>query len=247
MTSTIPPTIVPLTTVPPTTVPHPKKLKTEDLGKEFEKGLCSLYETEYTEIFKYSLEEADNIKTKFERLKYVFPHKLKHTAGNGNKYDFTSCDDENIHLSAKTAKKHGKFCPQVIGQPTKKKFCQFFCVELDNADAMKEYIIQNLKQLLDVYVLHTFDCPIAYYNRYKNKSLFIRLKTKIDWNNYDITFTHQIKNKTWLEGTTIKINNVSIGEFQIHNHRDCVKFRWYFENLLQLFKDHFEIIDLSSP
>ena len=30
MTSTIPPTIVPLITVPPTTVPHPKKLKTED-------------------------------------------------------------------------------------------------------------------------------------------------------------------------------------------------------------------------
>jgi len=42
------------------------------------------------------------------------------------------------------------------------------------------------------------------------------------------------------------VNGVTIGEFQVHNRRDCIKFRWSFEKLLSLFKVHFEIVDLVS-
>ena len=38
----------------------------------------------------------------------------------------------------------------------------------------------------------------------------------------------------WNESTTVKYNSVSIGEFQIHNNRDCVKFRFHFKNLLHI-------------
>ena len=43
------------------------------------------------------------------------------------------------------------------------------------------------------------------------------------------TFTKDLKN--WNESTTIKYNNISIGEFQIHNNRNNIKFRYILENL----------------
>jgi len=223
-----------------------KKVLTEDLGKIFEKAICELYEIDYDGKYKYSMEEANKIKDKLSKLKKAFPFELKHIAKNGNKYDYVCADNDNIHLSAKTSKKDGKVCPQVIGQPSKKKFCEFFEIDLDyNLEEIKDYIQTNVKTLLKIYALNTFDCPIVYYNKYKNMLLLVKIKEYINWENYEIFFSHIKKNKKWNESSTIIINNISIGEFQIHNHRDCIKFRWSFEKLLNLFKDNFEIIDLS--
>jgi hypothetical protein len=226
-----------------------KKVLTEDLGKIFEMAICLLYKTEYDGNYKYSLEEANSIKERICQLKYVFPYNIKHIAKNGNQYDFVSIDEKNIgekiNLSAKTTKKNGKVCPQVIGQPTKKKFCNFFGIDIIlNVEQIKEYIMDNIKILLKIYALNTFDCSIVYYNKYKNLLLFIKLKENINWTNYDIKFSHINKNKKWNESSCISINNVTIGEFQVHNNRDCIKFRWAFENILTLFKDNFEIICL---
>jgi hypothetical protein len=222
-----------------------KQIITEDLGKIFEMAICLLYEIEYDGKYKYSLEEANIIKERIYQLTNVFPYKIKHIAKNGNKYDFVSVENEHINLSAKTTKKDGKVCPQVIGQPSKKKFCEFFGIELQyNLEQIKEYIQNNVNALLNIYALNTFDCPIVYYNKHTNLLLFVKLKENINWTNYDITFSHVIKNKKWNESSCIIINNKTIGEFQIHNHRDCIKFRWSFEKILNLFKDNFEIIYL---
>lgn len=223
----------------------PKQIITEDLGKIFEMAICLLYEIEYDGKYKYSLEEANTIKERIYKLKNIFPYKIKHIAKNGNKYDFVSLDNEHINLSAKTTKKDAKVCPQVIGQPSKKKFCEFFGIDLQyNLEQIKQYIQDNVNALLDIYALNTFDCPVVYYNKHKNLLLFVKLKENIKWTNYDITFSHVIKNKNWNESSCIIINNNTIGEFQIHNHRDCIKFRWSFEKILNLFKDNFEIIYL---
>ena len=225
---------------------QPKKVLTEDLGKIFEMGICLANETEYDGKYKYSLEEANIYKEKIHKLKNVFPYKLKHIAKNGNPHDFVSVEDENIFLSAKTTKKDGKVCPQVIGQPSKKKFCDYFGIDnLYNLEQIKEYIQGNVKRLMEIYTANTFDCPIVYYNKHKDLLLFVKLKENINWTNYNITFSHVLKNKKWNESSCIMIDNNTIGEFQIHNHRDCIKFRWSFEKLLNLFKDNFEIIDLS--
>lgn len=222
-----------------------KKVLTEDLGKIFEMAICILYEIEYDGKYKYGLEEANIIKDKLHKLKVVFPFKIKHIAKNGNKYDFVSIDDNKINLSAKTTKKDAKVCPQVIGQPSKKKFCEFFGIDSNyNLEQIKNYIETNVKSLLEIYTLNTFDCPIVYYNKHKNILLFIKLKESINWTNFEISFSHIIKNKKWNESSCIIIDGITIGEFQIHNHRDCIKFRWLFEKLLNLFNYNFEIVDL---
>lgn len=222
-----------------------KKVLTEDLGKIFEMAICILYEIEYDGKYKYGLEEANIIKDKLHKLKVVFPFKIKHIAKNGNKYDFVSIDDNKINLSAKTTKKDAKVCPQVIGQPSKKKFCEFFGIDSNYIlEQIKNYIETNIKSLLEIYTLNTFNCPIVYYNKHKNILLFIKLKESINWTNFEISFSHIIKNKKWNESSCIIINGITIGEFQIHNHRDCIKFRWLFEKLLNLFNNNFEIVNL---
>jgi hypothetical protein len=223
-----------------------KKVLTEDLGKIFEMAICLEYKTEYDGKYKYSMDEAIKMSKRIKKLKDIFPYKLKHTAKNGGQYDFTNLEG-NIHLSAKTNKnKNGKVAPQVIGQPTKKKFCEFFSLDFANtSEQLKKYIEENVKIMLKIYFDFTFNnCNVIYYVKKTDKLLLIKKKTDIDWNIYTIEFRHLKKNKIWNEGSTISINNISIGEFQFHNHRDCIKFRWIFEKILTHFSDCFEITTL---
>uniref|UniRef100_A0A6C0ERN3 Uncharacterized protein n=1 Tax=viral metagenome TaxID=1070528 RepID=A0A6C0ERN3_9ZZZZ len=220
-----------------------KKVITEDLGKIFEMGICLLYNIPYDGKYKYSMEQAEKIKTKIYDLKDIFPYTITHTAKSGSQYDFTCKDLTDMYLSAKTTKKDGKVCPQVIGQPSKKKFCQYFNLDISiNIDQIKEYIITNISNMLEIYFNYTFDCPIIYYNEAKELLLFIKKTANIDWLSLNIEFSHIKKCKSWGESSTINIEGVSIGEFQIHNHRDCIKFRWCFEKLLDTFSQHFTII-----
>jgi hypothetical protein len=220
-------------------------LKTEDLGKMFEMAICLLYEIPFDGKYKYSIEESNVIKTRIQPLLTVFPYKLKHTAKNGSQYDFRGQDDETIKLSAKTTKKDGKVCPQVIGQPSKKKFCEFFNIKIGvSLLEIKDYIYSNITNMLNIYFDLTFDCPIIYFNKKSNVLQLIKLTEKIDWSKYSIEFSHIKKNKVWNESSSISIHNITIGEYQIHKHRNCIKFRWSFEKLLTLFKDNFNIIEL---
>ena len=228
-----------------------KKLQTEDLGKKFEMGICLLYDIPYDGKYKYSMEEAEKLRDRLSLLTGEFPHKLKHTAKNGSQYDFTGAEDESIKLSAKTTKKDGKVCPQVIGQPSKKKFCEFFSVDINfTLQQIKGHIEQNVKSMMNIYFDLTFDCPVLYYNQKSDKLQLIKVTKltkptkKIDWSDQVIEFSHNKKNKEWGESSTISISNITIGEFQVHNHRDCIKFRWAFENLLEKFPESFEIVNL---
>lgn len=222
-----------------------KQLLTEDLGKIFEMAICMLYDTPFDGKYKYSMTEATALMNSIRGLKDVFEFPIRHTAKNGNQYDFEGAECSDIKLSAKTTKKDGKVCPQVIGQPSKKKFCNYFGLpESISIDEIKTHIELNTPAILDVYFHYTFDCPIVYYNKKTSKLLFIINKHKIDWTTADIQFSHKIKNKTWNESSTISVGGITIGEFQVHNHRDCIKFRWCFEKLLQMFASNFEIIDI---
>ena len=222
-----------------------KKVQTEDLGKIFEMGLCLLYNIDYDGKYKYSMEEAHQIKDRIAKLLEVYPHQLVHTAKNGARYDFTGLEDQTVRLSAKTTKKDGKIAPQVVGQPSKKKFCEHFGVlETNTLEEIKAHIIQNVSNMLSIYEECTFDCPTVYYNKKSDKLLFIKKVAPIQWSSLVVEFSHTKKNKVWGESSCISIDGVTIGEFQVHNHRNCIKFRWAFEKLLAKWPECFEITNL---
>ena len=219
----------------------------EKFGIVFEMAICLLYNIKYNGNFKYSIDEANYIKNKIEKLKNIHPFNMEHVARTCDIYDFTS-DNIYHNLSAKTNTHNSqRICPQIIGQTTIKKWCEYFEIDpILPVNEIKMYIADNIHKILFKYFQNTFHCPIIYY--YKNsknvKILYIKLKNNIDWNKYDIIFTHIIKNKNWNESTSIKINDTTIGEFQVHNHRNCIKFRWSFMKLLKSFPEHFEIVPI---
>ena len=191
------------------------------------------------------MDDAEKVKDKIKEMKNIFPQNITHTAEKGARYDFTCSNSEGLYLSAKSTKKGDKVCPQVIGQPSKKKFCQHF--GLDNSitiNEIKTYIQENIRNMLQKYFEYTYDCPIIYYNQHKNLILFVKKINDIHWNDFEIEFSHIKKDKEWNESTTISIQDVSIGEFQVHNHRDNIKFRWCFENLIYKFPQYFEVVKI---
>ena len=220
---------------------------TEDLGLITEQALCITFNIPYEgSPFKYDMKEATEISeriTTSSQFKNI-PKIIKHTAQKGNQYDFLL--EDNTHLSCKSTKYQGKVCPQVIGQPTKKRFCEYFKINEETNSNIKSYITQNqnINFMLNEYMAHTFDVPMLYYNKKRNTMLYIKLINPILWNDYLIEFSHITKNKVWNESSTIKINTKTIGEFQVHNKRNCIKFRWCFEQMLILFKSNFEVITI---
>ena len=223
---------------------------TEDLGKMFEKGICGAYGIPYIGKYKYSEEQADAFAKRLQLLPSLFPD-CTHTAEKGAQYDFTANDNNQLHLSAKTNKKGYKICPQKIGQPTKQKFCEYFDIDPKSTnDDIKQYIMVNLKSMLPHYFNYTFDSPIVYYNQHTDKIVYINTLSSIEWEPVACRFSHMQNNTQWNESTTVSMvrddKSYSVAEFQIHNNRNGVKFRWNLDTLLKYFPQHFDVTQLSE-
>ncbi len=171
--------------------------------------------------------------------------------------DCTDCRDciheSKKYVSLKTNFKGSKVCPQVIGQTTFKKYRTHFHLDENiSMDEMKRYMIENIDKILKEYINYTFHCDIIYYVKKKCTSQLFIIKhneekvKNIHFERSSISFSHIEKSKEWNESTTIYYlyegKKYSIGEFQIHQHRNIIKFRWNFHHLLSLFR--FEKIEI---
>ena len=160
----------------------------------------------------------------------------KYIGSKQNLADFLLTDGST--LSVKSNKSQSKICPSKIGQLTQKRFCEEFHLP-NNVDHLqiKSYIFKNVFQLTFKYYQNLFSCDYILWV-YKQKDefcyLFIDRKNAFlyPFNKKDeFLFTRGIQN--WKESTTIQYKKVSIGEFQIHTKRNCIKFRFHFKNVLK--------------
>jgi hypothetical protein len=233
------------------------KIKTEDTGKEFEMAICTVCEIPYNGPYKYTMELAELLKDRLVKIKSLFPN-ITHTAEKGARYDFTASDPTDlskfIHLSAKTSKKGiGKVAPQVIGQAQPQNFCDIIGQTFTDIPILKQYIQENIIQILSILSDYTFDCPNIYFRKDKNTLKYIILETPIDWNKYEYIWTCDYNN--WKNSTTLKIREkidnqldkkyIPILEFQIHTKsRTNMAIRWFYDNILDIFSDSFRIQNL---
>jgi hypothetical protein len=228
-----------------------KRVITEDLGKIAEKAFCDLLSTPYNMAFKYPQERVDALKPRFASLAGEFAG-YKHTGHQDDLNDFTSADGLQ-HLSVKTTKKGSKICPQVIGQPSRSTFCPTFGLPLDATnDAIKLHIQTNVVSMMPRYIATTFHCPVLFYCEKTNLCQMITMTTPIDWSSCFLKFSHIEGKKEWNESTTLKASRINdgvfqtIGEFQVHNHRNCIKFRFDLTNLLKVFHESFQVREVPS-
>ena len=240
------------------------KVITEDLGKIFEKAICDVFGIPFQGPYKYTnpeqTEKCRQITNKLRSLmEIVPPGQVKHTAQNGARYDFSFTaqnitESEVKHLSAKTSKqKNGKIAPQVIGQPSIAKFCEIVGVGELPAQELKQYIQapENITNILQLLFDYTFSSPVVYYNEALNDIKHITSCLNIEWSS--LTFDWTRSATEWTNSSTLRVNKTptdkptSLVEFQFHTKRKNMAIRWCFENLLELFADKFNIVQIYQP
>lgn len=229
-----------------------KKNHNECLGRTVEYFISKIYFDEAIDtIFKPELVNLKLIEKDielFEKLKTHYPY-LIYTGNIDNKYDFKYIDindgEKTKYVSVKTNFNGKKVCPQVIGQTTFKKYKSYFKIDENYTKAeLKIYIMEHIDEILKEYLKYTFHCDILYYfKERKNSGLYIIKYDENRLNNVKfekgfVSFSHIKNNKDWNESSTVyyTLNNqtLSIGEFQVHNNRDNIKFRWNFDIIIQL-------------
>lgn len=155
--------------------------------------------------------------------------------------------EQNATLSVKTNKsKSFKVCPPEVGQPSPKTFDLHFSNKGwydGNMNEDKFRTLVNDKEklilLLKEYVKFLNECDFILWTLYLNENnLSSKLVVKRDLDNISfnpelIQYSNDFKTKS---SVTIKygLNNLSLGEFQVHSARNSLKFRFNFNNLLSL-------------
>jgi hypothetical protein len=216
-----------------------KGLETEVLGKMFEKAICRATNIPYKGTYKYESPPPELVK-RLSFLNQLIDKEYTHTAERGSRYDFSSVDNSR-HISAKTSRSSiGSVAPQVLGQASLKKFAETFGAE---ESQIRKFIQHNIEKILPKLIEYTFDCPNLYYNKATDKIMYITLLHPIQWaeETFEWTRTHD----EWTNSTTLKVRGVPILEIQIHTKsRSNLAIRWKYENLLNIFKTHFHVIEL---
>lgn len=220
-------------------------LTNEHLGKAAEKGLCLAIGTPYGMQYNYPGGLAESLALRFAPLVSRFQG-YTHTGANSQLYDFTSADGSQ-YLSLKTAltEKACKVCPQIIGQPSRGVFARYFGLPSDASnDDIKKYIEENVASMMPKYIEKTFPCPMLVYSKDTNTCQVITMNQVPDWSQCAFTFSR--KGAEWNESSTLKVAGKTIGEFQIHNHRNCIKFRWNQKGLFETFPTCFTLENIAA-
>ena len=220
-------------------------LKTEDTGKILERAVCFALGIPYNGVYKYSVDEAQQLAERLQALKEHFPSTYTHTAKGGAPYDFTSTEIPTSYLSCKSNKSGQKVAPHSVGQAQPEEFCKrleipYTDIPTLKADLQKTDITLKLLPQLE---RHTFDAEIIYYHKKDNTLQLIKQTSPITWEGRDYSWTRAAAD--WNNSSTLKADKISLLEVQFHQkNRTNMAVRWNFKNVLKTFPKCFRIVPL---
>ncbi len=230
------------------------KYGTEQIGISTEVALADLTGIEVDHVYRRRGREnlVRHIQPALAPILSEFPSPVAHVAEGRNPIDFELRGGKT--LSVKTnMQKLGKVAPQNIGQATSATFW----ARLPNlvpkgvkigslpyqqsAKVFKQVALNKTTELLEEYWKNLFDCDYLLYvfdvvdrddnlTNQPQAKVFKKFQSP-KWQKSKITFTKNLMN--WNESCTVKYEGSSIGEFQIHNNRNCFKFRFNLSGLIQ--------------
>jgi len=203
--------------------------------------VCNIAENRCNLMLK-DIEKLRKVVSSIVNELVIAKHKIIEHAGHKNEYmDFFL--EGNKTLSVKSNKgdiKLAKVVPQNIGQITRKKWIEYFNNGIPLTDLeIKQKIYNDPSKYLSIYFKNLFTCDYLAWI-YKSENVYTgRLLHKLEnpeFNNKLIKFTKTPEE--WNESSTVKILNndiwKTIGEFQFHNNRNNIKFRFNLNNLLDI-------------
>jgi len=225
------------------------------LGPIGEYATAFALQTPYRGSYTSHMGPVEYLSTRFSQNPALYPEfegclhsglQCPITNVNNPPYDFIHPEDNTHGLNVKTVvnNKLYKIAPGRIGQPSVQRFCKLF--GLEDPSQMKEYIQTNPHILLDAYFKNAFEYPLLLYDAKRDHCLLLRRapQTFVPWDRFSYGFSHQRNKIDWNESSSLSvirhgIASSPIGEFQIHSHRNCVKFRFSIRNLLLYFPEYF--------
>ncbi len=180
---------------------------------------------------------------------------IKHVAEYQNPVDFVL--EDKTTLSVKSNQQSlGKVAPQIIGQPTDVTYFDYFKKYInftlpntreERVALFKKISIEHIDTVLYHYWINLFECDhmLYFYNVLdglgrvgKNfDCICLQKLNPPKWDKSKFYFSQTLD--SWNESCTVKYMSrqgyyVSIGEFQAHNHRNCLKFRFNMQGILDL-------------
>lgn len=230
---------------------------TETLGITAEKVVCDIYGLDYPTSFfrRYSVDMQYQIEDVIKNAFMHLPKPIKHigsdsgSRGGSSKssYDFLLYGDKTLSLKTNIGQ---KVCPPEVGQPNDKT-CYLYFKHLINEDHIdktifKEMVYNSVDKMIKIYLDHLFysDYLLRIYlnskedylrsgNAYEYQILEKNTGSRYKWDLNKFTYTKP-NIDDWNESNTVYYDGVKLGEFQVHNNRNCFKFRFYFNNLLKI-------------
>lgn len=227
------------------------KYTTETLGISTEAGICEIFNLEKPDSFatRESRKYINALKpVLIESFKNMPPAIIHSGSTKGKRGGVSKCSydfvlEEGLTLSVKSNK--GKMvCPPEVGQPGAETCFLYFSKFLPKGTKevtksnFKEMVYEHICELIPIYVNHLFDSDWLLWvyevkDGYEHKEISKDKIMDYMWEKEKFTFTRQTIEK-WNESNTVKYGGISIGEFQVHNNRNCFKFRFNMKNLLEM-------------
>ena len=188
------------------------------------------------------------------------PAPKRHVAEGQNPVDFILENGQT--LSVKTNQHNiGRAAPQNIGQPTPRTYFEYiqknnivpkfnihtYLKNFDLQDTYegRSYIFKHLSikyidTIINEYWKNLFECDylVMFFNLetkanpLANYKVFGKMATPPAWRKELFSFTQTVE--SWRESNTLKYNDISIGNFQVHRNRECFKFRFDMKGIMSL-------------
>lgn len=227
------------------------KENNESLGMSAEGTICEYFNLEKPKSFDtrvvstYVRKLMPVIDDAFKNL----PPAIRHTGSTvGDRGEQSKCSYDfvlygNKTMSLKTNK--GKMvCPPEVGQPGSKTCLLYFKDYLPagitevTKSQFKEMVLTYIDKIMPIYVEHLFDSDWLLWiyeekDGYKHMEISKENIKQFKWEKERFSFTKNTVSE-WNESNTVKYDGKTIGEFQIHQNRNCFKFRFNMQNLLEI-------------
>lgn len=224
-------------------------LNNETFGITAEKTICNIFNLDFpSHLAKRASRIIESqIKNTIINSFQSLPKPIEYTGcKQGIRKEESKCSydfilEGNLTLSLKT-NTGNMVCPPEVGQPSSSTCYLYFkhlCDEDEiNEISFKKMVYKNIDKMLNIYATHLFDSDYLLWIYQKKDNYFYNIFKKdyasnFEWKRENITFTKE-SIEDWNESNTVKYNNISIGEFQIHKNRNCYKFRFNLANLIKI-------------
>lgn len=140
-------------------------------------------------------------------------------------------------------------CPPEVGQPGIKTCIYYFkdylpegTTEENLKTNFKQMVFDHIDEIIPFYVDYLFDSdwllwiyeePNGFEHKEISRTSIMEYISDYSWKKENFTLTKKSV-KEWKESCTVKYNDITIGEFQVHNNRNCFKFRFNMKKFLKL-------------